>query len=57
MEKDEFKAKLLELFPQKRISCAEAQKLAREWGIELGVMGQMLNEAGIKLTRCQLGCF
>lgn len=57
MDKEQAKAKLLEMFPDKRISCAEATRFAKEWGIELKAMGQILNDAGIKLAQCQLGCF
>jgi hypothetical protein len=49
--------KLKELFPGGRISCTEARKAAGELGVELIEMGQLCDEAGLKIYGCELGCF
>jgi len=48
---------LLDKFPGKRISCAEARELAAELQIELSRMGALCDQAGIKISACELGCF
>jgi len=53
----EIKRVLKERFGDKKITCAEAFSLAKEFKINLKQMGEILNECGIKITKCQLGCF
>ncbi|MGI6468161.1 MAG: hypothetical protein GXZ09_09525 [Syntrophomonadaceae bacterium] len=48
---------LLDRFPGKRITCAEAREFAAELQIELSRMGALCDQAGIKISACQLGCF
>ncbi len=45
------------LYPEGRISCAMALEMARRLSIPPGQMGKLLNFLGIKIRRCQLGCF
>ena len=40
-----------------RIPCERALALARTLGVSPEKMGRECNEAGIKIVRCQLGCF
>lgn len=40
-----------------RIECERAQQLAGELGVPIPVVGRALDLLGIKITRCQLGCF
>jgi hypothetical protein len=40
-----------------KISCSAAMKVADELGQSPGVVGHMLDELGIKVAECQLGCF
>lgn len=40
-----------------RIECERAQELAGELGVPIPVVGRALDLLGIKITRCQLGCF
>ena len=40
-----------------RIECERAQALAGELGVQIPVVGRALDLLGIKITRCQLGCF
>jgi len=42
---------------EKKISCADAQKLAGELGVEFQVVGAAANQLDIKIHSCQLGCF
>lgn len=56
-DKNELIMKLLEKFPQKRISCSEAREMARELGIEPRELGELCDEAGLKIYGCELGCF
>jgi hypothetical protein len=41
----------------KRITCAEAFKLARKYNTEIIEIGHICNEHNIKIRKCQLGCF
>ncbi|MBF0495250.1 MAG: hypothetical protein HQK58_01550 [Deltaproteobacteria bacterium] len=40
-----------------RIGCHQAFKVAEEMGVTLAETGRVLNELGIKIVSCQLGCF
>ena len=40
-----------------RIKCAQALGIARKTGIPPKDVGDAINELGIKITSCQLGCF
>ena len=40
-----------------RIACARALKIAEEEKVASKVVGELLNEMGIKVEHCQLGCF
>ena len=41
----------------KKLSCAEAFKLARECGAEIIEIGRICNRQHIRICNCQLGCF
>jgi len=40
-----------------RLPCAEALRLAGRYGISPRKIGELCNERGIRISRCQLGCF
>ena len=40
-----------------RLDCAQAFKLAEEFGIPKKQMGKVLDDLGIRVRNCQLGCF
>ncbi|MBN2168906.1 MAG: hypothetical protein JW738_06645 [Actinobacteria bacterium] len=40
-----------------KMGCAAAQKLAHDLGVPIPVVGRALDVLGIKIERCQLGCF
>ena len=42
---------------KKKISCAEAFKIARKYKTEIIEIGRICNENNIKIRKCQLGCF
>lgn len=42
---------------KKRLSCAEAFALAKEFAVETGVIGRICNQQNVRICRCQLGCF
>ena len=46
-----------ELSQEGRLDCARAFELAGEFGISRGQMGKALDELGIRVRNCQLGCF
>ncbi|MDD2619435.1 MAG: hypothetical protein PHC92_02010 [Syntrophomonadaceae bacterium] len=56
-DKKELIEKLLEKYPQKRISCTEAREFSRDLKIELKEIGELCDEAGVKIYACELGCF
>jgi hypothetical protein len=41
----------------KKLSCAEAFKLAGEFQVEAIEIGRICNQQNIKICKCQLGCF
>ncbi len=57
MNQQELVAKLIEQFPSGKISCPQARKFAAEAQIELARMGELCDEAGLKIYGCELGCF
>ncbi|MFH0799918.1 MAG: hypothetical protein V2A66_07045 [Pseudomonadota bacterium] len=42
---------------KKRLSCADALRLAAEHGIAPQEIGRICDQENIKLQSCQLGCF
>jgi hypothetical protein len=40
-----------------RISCSTALDAARQAGVSPATVGALLDKLGIRITRCQLGCF
>jgi hypothetical protein len=40
-----------------KIPCRKALRLAAEMGVSPKELGDLLNEVGIKVATCQLGCF
>lgn len=40
-----------------RMRCARALDLARRFDVDPKEIGEACNRAGIKIVRCQLGCF
>ncbi|MDD4548381.1 MAG: hypothetical protein PHT79_01270 [Syntrophomonadaceae bacterium] len=57
VDKQKVVKKLKEMFPDGKISCSEARGVADELGVKLGEMGELCDEAGIKVFGCELGCF
>lgn len=41
----------------KKLACAEAHKLAREFQVDTIEIGRICNQQKIKICKCQLGCF
>jgi hypothetical protein len=42
---------------RKRLTCAEAFTLAKEYRVEIIKIGRICNQNNIKICKCQLGCF
>ena len=42
---------------RKKLTCAEAFRLAEEHNVELLDITRICNQERIKICRCQLGCF
>ena len=40
-----------------RLSCTAARALAAELHISVAEMGEIANQLGIKIKKCELGCF
>jgi hypothetical protein len=40
-----------------RISCKTALELAKKAGVAPTKVGRILNDMGVKISSCQLGCF
>lgn len=57
MEDLEIKELIRKKQSNNRISCKIAMELAEESGIPRRKLGSLLDEMGIKIHSCQLGCF
>jgi hypothetical protein len=42
---------------QKRLTCAEAFELARQFQAPIIEVGRICNQQNVKICKCQLGCF
>jgi len=42
---------------RKKLACAEAFEIAREFKVEVIEIGRICNQHNIKICKCQLGCF
>lgn len=42
---------------KRKLTCAEAFEIAQEFGVEVIEVGRVCNRQGIKIRKCQLGCF
>jgi len=42
---------------RKRLPCAEAFRLAEQFGVEKREIGRICDAHKIKISKCQLGCF
>jgi hypothetical protein len=42
---------------RKKLTCAQAFELAREFEAEIPEIGRICNKHNIKICKCQLGCF
>jgi len=41
----------------KKLTCAEAFELVKEFGAEIVEIGRICNRHDIRICKCQLGCF
>lgn len=46
-----------EIDGKKKLSCADALRLAQEHGVSPDAIGKICDDEKIKLHTCQLGCF
>jgi len=42
---------------RKKLACAEAFELAKEFEVEVIEIGRICNRHNIRIRKCQLGCF
>jgi len=42
---------------RKRLTCAEAFELAKQFNVDVIEIGRICNQQKIKICKCQLGCF
>ena len=54
---DELKYRLLQASVDGKITCEKALAIANEIGEDTRKVAGLLNEMGIKIIHCQLGCF
>ncbi|MEW6428806.1 MAG: hypothetical protein AB1568_12320 [Thermodesulfobacteriota bacterium] len=50
-------ARLRDSAVDNRIACAAAQAIARELGISPREVGEVADAEGLRISKCQLGCF
>lgn len=56
-QKEKVKRAVLELAKDGRISCRKAFEIAEDTGVPVREVGKIIDELGIKIVGCQLGCF
>ncbi len=56
-KKDRLIERIQSLSKDGRMPCPLARRIAEEEGITYREIGEILNEQGIKITSCELGCF
>ncbi len=54
---DDVQQRLKELSTEGKISCAQAEMVAKEYGLSRRAVGEIINELELKIVSCQLGCF
>lgn len=42
---------------RKKLTCAEAFELARQFEVEIIEIGRICNQNNVRICKCQLGCF
>jgi LAO/AO transport system kinase len=57
MEKEDLIEKIKSESRNGKISCRQALRLASEKDVSPKELGSLLDELGIKIATCQLGCF
>jgi hypothetical protein len=57
MDDKELKELIMKRQENLHISCKAACDLADETGASRSKIGELLNELGVKIRSCQLGCF
>ena len=55
--KERVRASAVEEDGKQTLACAQAFKLAKEYGVGLPEIARICNAGKIKITKCQLGCF
>jgi len=46
-----------EIDGKRKLACAEAFRLAEQFGVKVPEIGRICNAQNIKIRKCQLGCF
>ncbi len=54
---DEVQKKIKELSMEGKITCAQAEMVAKEYGLSRRAVGELIDKLELKIISCQLGCF
>lgn len=54
---DELEEKVTAALVNGQLPCPSAFKIAREFEVSIGKIGDTTDRLGIKISNCQLGCF
>ena len=54
---DDVQKRLEEVSVGGKITCAQAEMVAKEFDMSRKAIGEIINELELKITSCQLGCF
>jgi hypothetical protein len=57
IDDSQLKAMLMAKQKEGKITCEEACEIADENGVSRAKVGSLLDELGIRIMACQLGCF
>ena len=57
MDREELKEMIRKAAEDGQVTCSAAFRVAEDANLTVGLVGEVINEMGIKITSCQLGCF
>jgi len=57
MDPTKIEETILEKSKDGKVPCAMCFKIAEDFGISKGEIGDILNKLKVKISQCQLGCF
>jgi LAO/AO transport system kinase len=55
--KEKLREEIMKKAVDRKLTCAVAREIAEDFGVPYSSVGAAADELGIKIKKCQLGCF